>query len=215
MYSDELLTPVQQRNKLAFEIKKRLIQKQYGGKIQLIDTMDDILRADSPMAIPVQDLDTKGKQLHIPCAVVVEDEETGERYLAHDYGEMPIADDTVDVITVLRDTLDDLVSKEKSVKAKTKLRKKSQQSFEVPEGYKLVKIEEEAPAPAPAAALEVAGPEEAEPEMIDSFGVLAAKKESVKAVEAPAAEPNNSNDEIKQVLLMLTQQLGTVLSKLN
>lgn len=211
MYSDELLTPVQQRNKLAFEIKKRLIQKQYGGKIQLIDTMDDILRADSPMAIPVQDLDTKGKQLHIPCAVVVEDEETGERYLAHDYGEMPVADDTIDVITVLRDTLDDLVSKEKSAKAKTKLRKKSQQSFEVPEGYKLVKIEEEDPA----LALEVAGPEEAEPEMVDSFGVLAAKKEDVKAVEAPVAEPNNSNDEIKQVLLTLTQQLGAVLSKLN
>ena len=212
MYSDELLTPVQQRNKLAFEIKKRLIQKQYGGKIQIIDSMDDILRADSPMAIPVQDLDTKGKQLHIPCAMVVEDEETGERYLAHDYGEMPVADDTIDVITVLRDTLDDLVSKEKSVKAKTKLRKKGQQSFEVPEGYKLVKIEEEAPAPV---ALEVAEPEEAEPEMVDSFGVLATKKEAVKAVEAPVAEPNNSNDEIKQALLMLTQQLGTVLSKLN
>ena len=212
MYSDELLTPVQQRNKLAFEIKKRLIQKQYGGKIQLIDTMDDILRADSPMAIPVQDLDTKGKQFHIPCAVVVEDEETGERYLAHDYGEMPVADDTIDVITVLRDTLDDLVSKEKSVKAKTKLRKKAQQSFEVPEGYKLVKIEEESPAPV---ALEVAEPEEAEPEMVDSFGVLATKKEAVKVVEAPAAEPNNNNDEIKQTLLMLTQQLGAVLSKLN
>lgn len=211
MYSDETLTPVQQRNKLAFEIKKRLIQKQYGGKIQLIDTMDDILRADSPMAIPVQDLDTKGKQLHIPCAVVVEDEETGDRYLAHDYGEMPVADDTIDVMTVLRYTLDELEAKEKAVKAKTKLRKK--QSFEVPEGYKLVKIEEE-PAAVPPVVDETAVTEA--DEVIDSFGVLAAKKEvPAPAPEAPAAQVEpDINAEVKQALLALTQQLGTVLSKL-
>ena len=139
------LTPMQKRNLGAFQLKKKLLEDQFGNKVTIINTEDDILALDGPLAIPIKDLDRTGdKRLIMKCAMIYEDERTGERYLKYDADENPVAEDTEDVLDAIRRTIDVLEERERRIIDKNTLpRKKDPEAFAVPAGYKLVKIEEE------------------------------------------------------------------------
>lgn len=139
------LTPMQKRNLEALRLKKDMLAERYGNKITILTTDEDAISLDGPLAIPVSDLVRDGdKQLIMKCAVVVEDERTGERYLKYDADETPAADDTEDVMDAIKRTIEAFEERNRKAIDRSKLPKKREDVvMAIPKGYKLVKIDEE------------------------------------------------------------------------
>ena len=139
------LTPVQKRNLEALHLKKDILAEQYGNKITILTTDEEAVSMDGFLAIPVSELVRDGdKQLIMKCAVVVEDERTGERYLKYDADETPAADDTEDVMDAIKRTIESFEERNRKAIDRSKLPKKREDVvMAIPKGYKLVKIDEE------------------------------------------------------------------------
>lgn len=198
--NERRLTPMQKRNLGAFQLKKKLLEDQFGNKVTIINTEDDILALDGPLAIPIKDLDRTGdKRLIMKCAMIYEDERTGERYLKYDADENPVAEDTEDVLDAIRRTIEVLEDRERRIIDKNALpRKKDKDDFAVPAGYKLVKIEEEDEAPAVA----VESVEEAIKEVapaVEDMGTIVKPKKKAKG---------KSKSDIKELLQSLLEVIA-------
>lgn len=130
------LTPLQRRNIAALEIKKEQLKHRFGTGITIITTMDELLRETGPMAIPVSQLETT-KPVSIRCREIIEDIDGGKR----NNGKTVLPDDVEDLQQVLDNTV-------ASIRARNEERnRRLVEEFEVPQGYKLVKIDEEDPTP--------------------------------------------------------------------
>lgn len=145
------LTPMQKRNLEALRLKKQILADQYGSKVTIMTTDEEAIALDGPLAIPISELDRDGaKQLIMKCAVVVEDERTGDRYLKYDADETPVAGDTEDVMDAIKRTIEQFEERNRRAVDKSRLPKKREDVLmAIPRGYKLVKIDEEEDAVVP------------------------------------------------------------------
>ena len=134
------LTDLQRRNLAAIRIKRAQMKNQFGKHIQIVDTDEQVLSRNEPIAIPASALMTD-KQLVIRMDNILE-RPNGALELIADKRNQPLADNLEDVLTALEYTADMM---EAQTKRDAKGRVVSRTEFVVPEGYKLVKIEEESP----------------------------------------------------------------------
>lgn len=173
--SERRLTPMQQRNVEALHLKKQMLADQYGNKITIMTTDEEALALDGPLAIPVSELVRDGdKQLIMKCAVVVEDERTGERYLKYEADETPTADDTEDVMDAIKRTIEHYEERNRKAIDKSKLPKKREEVvMAIPKGYKLVKIDDEEDAVVPEQPTKVISEDE-------ELGTIIPEKKSTK-----------------------------------
>ena len=178
------LTPVQKRNLEALHLKKDILAEQYGNKITILTTDEEAVSMDGFLAIPVSELVRDGdKQLIMKCAVVVEDERTGERYLKYDADETPAANDTEEVMDAIKRTIEAFEERNRKAIDRSKLPKKREEVvMAIPKGYKLVKIDEEEDTIIPDTA-EATTPVEEEADMGKILpSKKSAKKDSIKAM---------------------------------
>lgn len=132
------LSDLQRRNLAAIRIKRAQMRNQFGKHIQIVDTDDEVLARNEPIAIPASALMTD-KQIVIRMDNILE-RPNGSLELISDKRNQPLADNLEDVLTALEYTADMM---EAQTKRDTKERLVAQQEFVVPEGYKLVKIEDD------------------------------------------------------------------------
>lgn len=178
------LTPVQKRNLEALHLKKDILAEQYGNKITILTTDEEAVSMDGFLAIPVSELVRDGdKQLIMKCAVVVEDERTGERYLKYDADETPAANDTEDVMDAIKRTIEAFEERNRKAIDRSKLPKKREEVvMTIPKGYKLVKIDAEEDTIIPDTA-EASTPVAEEADMGKILpSKKSAKKDSIKAM---------------------------------
>lgn len=148
----ERLTDLQRRNLAAIRIKRAQMRTMHGDNIQIVDTDDEVLRRRGPMAVPASAL-IADKQITIVMDNILEKLD-GTTEVVSTKDQQRGRANTEDVIVALERTADiyeqQLAAKERKYTAKPVANK-----FEVPAGYKLVPIEEEANPVAAAAPGEV------------------------------------------------------------
>ena len=135
--ADEL-TDLQRRNMAALRIKRAQIRNQFGNKIQIVDTDEQVLARTAPMAIPASAIMTD-KQIVIRMDNVLELPD-GSTSFVSDRKHQKLADNLEDVTDALEYTADLMEQQTKRTRPR-----QTAPEFVVPAGYKLVKIEEEAP----------------------------------------------------------------------
>lgn len=130
------LTDLQRRNLAAWKLKQFEIKQQYGDKVQIVNTLDEILSMKHPLTVPVSAINTD-KQLSIIMEELREDPD-GTVSLVHERGDMPVANTVSDVTAALERQVElwEEIERARNVK-------KRKNDFVVPKGYKLVKIDEE------------------------------------------------------------------------
>lgn len=175
------LSDMQRRNLAAWQLKQYELRQQYGDRIRIVDPLEEVLSSTRPLTIPLSALDP-GKQVSILMEEMREDPD-GSVTLVHERGEMPMADGISDITQALEAKVDEL----RAIEEMRSMRKRKKTEFKVPEGYKLVKIEDEAPME------ELKPVHESNQVSQDTIGV-AISNESVKVSE---------DDAIKQLLDLL------------
>lgn len=135
------LTDLQRRNLAAWRLKQFEIKQQYGDKVQIVNSLDDVLKMTHPLTIPTGAINTD-RQLSIMMEELRETPD-GVVTLVHERGEAPIASTVSDVTLELERQVDLW----EQIEAARTARKYKREEFVVPKGYKLVKIEDETPSP--------------------------------------------------------------------
>lgn len=133
--AEEMLTDLQRRNMAALRIKRAQIRNQFGNKIQIMDTDNEVLARTAPMAIPASAIMTD-KQIVIRMDNVLERPD-GSISFVSDRKHQKLADNLEDVTDALEYTADLMEQQTKRSKQRT-----ATPEFVVPAGYKLVKVEE-------------------------------------------------------------------------
>lgn len=131
------LTDIQRRNLACMRIKNALVKQQYGNGIEISTPLDEVLSATGPCAIPMAAINTD-KQLSIFMDGIRE-ELDGTVVELYDKEAPEIAGNVESLTAALERTADFL---EKAI-AQRNSRPTSKKAFKVPEGYKLVKIEDD------------------------------------------------------------------------
>ena len=139
------LSDMQRRNLAAWQLKQYELRQQYGDRIRIVNPIDEVLSSTRPITIPLSALDP-GKQVSIMLEEMREDPD-GSVTLVHERGEMPIASNISDITLALEAKVDEY----RELEEMRSMRKRKKSEFQVPAGYKLVKIEEDAPVSAPEA----------------------------------------------------------------
>ena len=132
------LTDLQRRNLAAIRIKRAQMRNQFGNNIQIVDTDEEVLRATGPMAIPASAIMTD-KQIVIKMDNIIEHLD-GSQELVSEKNNQPLASNLEDVLSSLENTANIM---EEQLRGASKPRAKKATDFVIPEGYKLVRIDEE------------------------------------------------------------------------
>ena len=135
----EPLTDLQRRNLAAIRIKRAQMKNQFGNRIQIVDTDEQVLSHTDPIAIPASAIMTD-KQIVIRMDNIIEHPD-GSRRLVADKHNQPLADNLEDVTDALEYTA--TLMEEQTKRSQRKVADKPAE-FVVPAGYKLVKIEDDA-----------------------------------------------------------------------
>lgn len=130
------LSDIQRRNLAVVRIKQALLRRRYGDGIVIATSLDDVLAETGPCAIPLDAINTN-KILSIYMDDIREDAR-GRKVKVRDKARANVADDVESLTEALERTADILEGKldvDNFVE--------DVEDFEVPAGYKLVKIEDE------------------------------------------------------------------------
>lgn len=178
------LTDIQRRNLASIRIKNALIRRQYGDGITISNPLEDVLAQTGPCALPIGAINTN-KQLSIYLDGLRE-ELDGTVTELYDKESPDIADGVISLTEALEATAD-LLERSTDQHIRNKNRKASAAKYNVPKGYKLVKIEDdEEVAASPSNDVEgtadAAGPG-------GDIGNIIRKRPAAKE-SAPAAEPD-------------------------
>lgn len=176
------LSDLQRRNLAALQLKQYEIKQQYGDRIQIINPIEEVLSSTRPLTIPLGALDP-GKQVSIFMEELCEYPD-GSVGLVHERGEMPMSSEISDITKALEAKVDEY----RMLDEMRTSRKRKKTEFTVPEGYKLVKIEDDEPATVA----------EASQPITDSIGVAISKKSA-----APVVTEEDTDAAIKQLLDLL------------
>ena len=176
------LSDMQRRNLAAWQLKQYELKQQYGDRIRIVNTIDDILSMTRPLTIPISALDP-GKQLSIMMEELREDAD-GSVSLVHERGEMPIADSVTDITLALEAKVDEY----RKIDEMRTMRKRKKEEFQVPKGYKLVKMDDTEDIPVDVV--------ETGSVVEDTIGVSIPKSEKLVVAE-------DKNEAIKQLLDLL------------
>lgn len=133
------LTDLQRRNAAAWMLKQYEIKQQFGDKVQIVDSLEDVLRMSHPLTVPVSAIDTD-KQLSIIMEEMREYPD-GTVSLIHERGSAPVASTVSDVTLELERQV---AVWQQIEQARSKKRHKTSE-FRIPEGYKLVKVDDNEP----------------------------------------------------------------------
>lgn len=139
------LSDLQRRNLAAWQLKQYEIKQQYGDRIQISNPVEEILSMTRPLTIPIGSLDAD-KQVTIMMEELREDPD-GTVSLIHERGEMPMAPTVSNITLALEAKVDEYKELELM---RTQRKRKKAEGFQVPPGYKLVKIDEYKEAGTPA-----------------------------------------------------------------
>lgn len=102
----EDLTPLQQRNLLAFRIRKLLTKQAYGDKVVITTPESEVLDETHPMALPLSDINSN-KQVVMKFDTIKEFPD-GTKVLEHEREDQPLTDTAEDLVTAMKRTLDEL-----------------------------------------------------------------------------------------------------------
>ena len=129
------LSDLQRRNLAAWQLKQYEVRHQYGDRIQISNPIEEILSMTRPLTIPISSLDAD-KQVSIMLEEFREDPD-GTVSLVHERGEMPMSPSVSNITLALEAKVDEYRELERM---KTQRKRKKSEGFQVPAGYKLVKI---------------------------------------------------------------------------
>ena len=113
------LTPVQQRNLLAFRIRKLLTKQAYGNKVVIATPESEVLDETHPMALPLSSINSR-KQVVMRFAGETEYPD-GSKERDYEAEDQPLSDTTEDIIVAMKRTLDQL---EAAIGGKKKAKRK-------------------------------------------------------------------------------------------